>query len=74
MQFVEDPVASTGNVAAREEAASLRSLGAYELTGVEALMMKTRMREIEDQKLRIANHVYVGDVDDGTRRSKSTNR
>lgn len=69
LQFVEDPVASTGNLP-REDTGSPTFASASELTDVDALLKRTRMQEIEDAKVRIANHIYVEDVDDRTRKVK----
>jgi hypothetical protein len=67
LQFVEDPVASTGRIGRGEDTRSENMVAASELIDVDALLMKTRMQEIEKARIRIANHVYVEDVDDRTR-------
>lgn len=69
LQFVEEPIAATGAVS-REEYGSPTFMGASELTDVEALMKKTRNQEIEEARVRIANHIYVEDVDERTRMVK----
>lgn len=66
LQFVEDPIASTG--INREDTASEIYEAASELTDVDALLKKTKMQEIEAARVRIANHVYVEDVDERTRK------
>lgn len=67
LQFVEDPVASTGRIGRGEDTQSENMVSASELIDVDALLKKTRMQEIEKARIRIANHVYVEDVDDRTR-------
>lgn len=69
LQFMEDPLASTG-VAGREGHGSPYLGKASELTDVDALVKKVRMREIEEARVRIANHIYVEDVDEKTRKVK----
>merc|ERR1712127_186630 len=69
LQFVEDPVASTGTVG-REDYGSPTFVQASELTDVDALVKKTRMMELADAKVRIANHIYVEDIDERTRKVK----
>jgi len=69
LQFVEDPAASTGAIQ-REDTGSPSFVRASELTDVNALMKKTRMNEIDDAKFRIANHLYVEDVDERSRKVK----
>jgi hypothetical protein len=67
LQFVEDPLASTGRIG-REDTGSDILVTASELAEVDALLSTTRMRELDEARVRIANHVYVEDVDDSTRR------
>jgi hypothetical protein len=67
LQFVEDPIASTGRIG-REDTGSDILVTASELAEVDALLSTTRMRELDEARVRIANHVYVEDVDDSTRR------
>jgi hypothetical protein len=67
LQFVENPVASTGRTGRGEDTTSENLVTASELVDVDALLKKTRMQEIEKARTRIANHVYVEDVDDRTR-------
>jgi hypothetical protein len=67
LQFVEDPLASTGRIG-REDTGSDILVTASELADVDALLKSTRMRELDEARVRIANHVYVEDVDDRTRR------
>lgn len=69
LQFVEDPIASTGDMA-RVDLDSPVFLGASELTDVDALFKKTRKQEIQEARVRIASHVYVEDVDERTRKVK----
>jgi len=69
LQFVEDPLASTGRIG-REDTRSEKYEVASELTDVDALLKKTKMQEIEAAKVRIANHIYVEDVDERTRKVK----
>jgi len=69
LQFVEDPVASTG-ILGREDMGSPVFEKASELTDVDALLAKTRRKEIERARRRIANRVYVEDVDERTRKVK----
>jgi len=69
LQFVEDPVASTGTVM-KSDTGSPIFVKAPELTDMDALMKKTRMKEIQDAKVRIANHIYVEDVDEKSRKVK----
>jgi len=69
LEFVEDPVASTGTIA-HMDFGSPEFVQASELTDVDALAKKVRMQEIADAKVRIANHIYVEDVDDRTRKVK----
>ncbi|KAL3815320.1 hypothetical protein ACHAXA_010002 [Cyclostephanos tholiformis] len=67
LQFVEDPIASTGRIG-REDTGSDIFVTASELADVDALLRTTKMREIEEARMRIANHMYVEDVDERTRR------
>ena len=67
LQFVEDPLASTGRIG-REDTGSDILVTASELADVDALLRTTRMRELDEARVRIANHVYVEDVDDRSRR------
>ena len=69
LQFVEDPIASTGDMA-RVDLDSPVFLGASELTDVDALFKKTRKQEIQEARVRIASHFYVEDVDEQTRKVK----
>ena len=69
LQFVEEPVHSGGAVP-REDTGSPEQVKAPELTDVNALMKKTRMKELADAQMRIDNHIYVEDVDERTRKVK----
>lgn len=69
LQFVEDPIASTGRIG-REDTSSEMYQIASELTDVDALLKKTKMMELEAAKVRIKNHIYVEDVDERTRKVK----
>ena len=65
LQFVEDPIVSTGRLQ-REDTGSDIMVTASELADVDAIMKQTRMRELDEARVRIANHIYVEDVDDRT--------
>ena len=65
LQFVEDPIVSTGRLS-REDTGSDIMVTASELADVDAIMKQTRMRELDEARVRIANHIYVEDVDDRT--------
>eukprot|EP00578_Thalassiosira_sp_NH16_P022313 CAMPEP_0181085134 /NCGR_PEP_ID=MMETSP1071-20121207/5072_1 /TAXON_ID=35127 /ORGANISM="Thalassiosira sp., Strain NH16" /LENGTH=500 /DNA_ID=CAMNT_0023166925 /DNA_START=364 /DNA_END=1866 /DNA_ORIENTATION=- len=66
LQFVEDPLASTGRIG-RKDQGSDKVVGASELIDVDHLLKKTKLQEIEKAQVRIANHIYVEDVDERTR-------
>ena len=55
LQFVEDPLASTGRIG-REDTGSGILVTASELADVDALLSTTRMRELDEARVRIANH------------------
>lgn len=54
----------------REDTGSPQQVKAPELTDVNALMKKTRMKELADAQMRIDNHIYVEDVDEKTQKVK----
>lgn len=67
LTFTEDPIAATGKIG-REDTGSDNVVTASELTDVDALLKKTKLQEIEKAEVRIANHVYIEDVDERTRK------
>ena len=54
LQFVEDPLASTGRIG-REDTGLDILVTASELAEVDALLSTTRMRELDEARVRIAN-------------------
>lgn len=69
LTFTEEPIAATG-IIGREDTGSDKLVQASELSDVDALLKKTRQQEIESAQVRIANHIYVEDVDERTRKVK----
>ncbi len=67
LQLVKDLLASTGRIG-REDTGLDILVTASELADVGTLLSTRRMRELDEARVRIANHVCVEDVDDRTRR------